>query len=100
MKEYTAKELEGHRIRISCLPDIPVPTGNALVVTDLETGEVVKNVAIIQLFIVPREVVTAQITLYHVMEVHEDGSPRSKLRSERITVHNPELNLTAIVTEE
>ena len=100
MKEYTAKELEGHRIRIQSPGEIPVPTGRAITVTDLETGEQVNNVAVIQLFIVPREVVTAQLTLYHAMEVNADGRPRAHLRSERITVRNPELDLTAIVTQE
>jgi len=101
MKQHTAQELEGHRIRIACPERIPVPTGRAITVTDLETGEEITNVTTIEMHIVPREVVTARLTLFSIGKlVHApDGSMSASLKEEKLTVHNPEVELTAFVVE-
>ena len=99
MKEHTAKELEGHRIRIEGSGKIP--TGRSVQITDLDTGEIILNVTSIQLFIVPREVITAQLVLLHIgkMEDTPDGGRQAPVHEEKLTVHHPEIDLMAFVSE-
>ena len=100
MKQHTAAELEGHRIRIESPEQIPVPLGRAATVTDLETGEQVTNIAAIDLHIVPSEVITAQLTLFLLdLEPLPDGGVRAHVQHEKLTVKSPEVAITAIVTD-
>ena len=100
MKEHTAAELEGHRIRITTPREIPVPTGRAVSITDLETGEEVQNVHSIDLHIVPIEVITARLSLLHIsLERAPEGGFQVDVREEQLIVTNPVLDLSAIVQE-
>jgi len=101
MKYHTAKELQGHIIRIECLGNIPV--GKKVQVTDLETGESVLNVEYIH--ILPIEsygAIMAQLSLGFVgkMEEQPDGSLQAQTWSEPLTVKSPEIDLTAFVEAE
>ena len=101
VKQHTAAELEGHRIRIESPRQRPVPLGRAATVTDLETGEAIINISAIDLHIVPSEVITAQLTLLNLhRESMADGALHLFVREEKLIVHRPEVSLTAIVTQE
>ena len=98
MKEHTAQELTGHRIRIEGSGNMP--TGHSVYITDLDTGESILNVTSIQLYIVPRELVTARLVLLHISkEALPDGSLHVFAHEESLTVNNPEVDLTAFVEE-
>src|SRR6266581_2336271 len=99
MKEHTTQELEGHRIRIEGGGNVPV--GHKVHVTDLDTGETIQNVALIELSIVPNELITARLSLAHIgtMKERSDGSSQATLLVELLTVNNPELDLNAFVEE-
>lgn len=93
----TAKEINGHRIRIEGPIDQPV--GFAVSIKDLDIGQMIDNVGYLSIAMLPSKNIIAHLVLFHVgeLEPNKDGGLSASVCEETVTVHNPEVAVTAFV---
>lgn len=95
MKETTANEITGHRIRIE--GPVDKLDGFFCQVTDLETGQLIENIDQIQLVLDAREHNVARLRLAHIRKIPEADT--GYVDYEQVTVQDPEIALTAFVED-
>jgi len=97
MREHTAADLLDRRIRIE--GPIKIPIGHKVLV--IADDEEIENCMKVELTIVPREVITAHLTLAHIgpMLPTVDGGMHADLTTEEFETTDVELRLSAYVEE-
>ena len=95
MREHTAADLLGRLIRI----EGPAKTANSRKVLVIADDEQIENCTKIELTILPREVITAKLTLTHISPYEEtpDGGTHADVTTETFETTDVNVRLSAYV---